>query len=82
MKDGRFHAYPCTVNSCTKEGRVPLCSGELHLCGDHFDHWVAFLKANPLQVEKWSTDNFSAWTQHFSVFVRREVRHKSSCLGS
>lgn len=74
MKETRCQVYPCNVNTCAKRGKVPLCSGELHLCHDHFDHWVAFLRENPLLVEKWSTENFAAWDKHFNSFVSQEMK--------
>lgn len=81
MREARRLTPRCTVSGCTKVGTVPLCSGEMHLCGDHFDHWVGFLRKNPLQVEKWSTENFSAWTKHFTSFVAHEVELRNHYTG-
>lgn len=79
MKEARHLTFACTVNNCASEGTVPLCSGEVHLCSDHFDHWVAFLRENPLLVEKWSTENYSVWSRHFMSFVHQEVKLLSHC---
>jgi|GEM_PF-5084771 len=81
MKEARRPAYACMVGNCASEGKVPLCSGEMHLCSDHFDHWVTFLRKNPLLVEKWSTENYAAWNRHFMLFVHREVKLSSHCAG-
>jgi len=74
MEQGHYQVHPCAVSTCTRQGKVPLCSGELHLCNDHFDCWVMYLRENPLQVEKWSTENFAAWDQHFNQFVDEQVQ--------
>jgi len=80
MKQARHFVYPCVVDSCRKEGKVPLCSGELHLCHGHFDHWVDFLRKNPLLVEKWSTENLAVWNRHFSAFVHEQIKVHNACV--
>lgn len=62
----------CVVRECHQQASVPLCSGETHLCSCCFDSWVAFLRKHPLDVEKWSTDNFASWQKHFQRFLRQQ----------
>lgn len=82
MKEALNYTCTCMVESCADEGKVPLCSGEIHLCNDHFDHWVSYLRENPLLIEKWSTENFSEWNSHFMSFVHQEVKMMTHCAGS
>lgn len=79
MEQAHCQVHPCAVSTCTEPGKVPLCSGEIHLCHLHFDHWVMYLRENPLQVEKWSTENYAVWDRHFHRFIDLQLQHGRPC---